>query len=138
MSNAASATTATASSLEGGGSPVIVNMFKHWAEDGTRLTQEWTVLELLALNVNLLCSAVTSTVVLNSFATKIYAKYPQTAHTVTLNHHLQGGGPRSPICKCGEDAEPEPAIHQLSAWPTDTPMADPPIANVAPGSVGEG
>lgn len=138
MSNAASATTATASSSEGGGSPVVVNMFKRWAEDGAGLTQEWTVLELSALDANLLRSAVASAVAPNSFATKVYAKFPRTARTVALEHRLRGGGPGSPIRECGEDAESEPAVERLDAWPTNTPMADPPIAALAPGSVGEG
>ena len=138
MSNDSLATSTTAPSAQGGGSPVVVNMYKRWGDDGAGMSAEWTVLELAALDANHLRSAISSAVAPNGFATKVYAKFPRTSRTVALQHRLRGGGPGSPIRECGEDAEPEPAVERLDAWPTDTPMADPPIAAIAPGSVGEG
>ena len=83
-----SCSTPTTSPEEGPPSPVIVNMFKCWGTDGTGLTQEWTVLELSALDANLLRSAVTSAVAPNGFATKIYAKFPRNPRTIALAHRL--------------------------------------------------
>ena len=133
MSNDSLATSTTAPSAQGGGSPVVVNMYKRWGDDGAGMSAEWTVLELAALDANHLRSAISSAVAPNGFATKVYAKFPRTSRTVALQHRLRGGGPGSPIRECGEDAEPEPAVERLDAWPTDTPMADPPIAALAPG-----
>jgi len=113
-------------------------MFKRWGDDGTGLPKEWTVLELAALDANHLRSAISSAVAPNGFATQIYAKFPRTQRTIALQHRLRGGGPGSPIRECGEDAQPERAVEYLDTWPTDTPMEDPPIAAIAPGSVGEG
>ena len=138
MSNDSLATSTTAPSAQGGGSPVVVNMYRRWGDDSSGMPAEWTVLELSAIDANHLRSAISSAVAPNGFATKVYAKFPRTARTVALQHRLRGGGPGSPIRECGEDAQPEPAVEYLDTWPTDTPMADPPIAAVAPGSVGEG
>ena len=84
MSHDSHATSATAPSAQGGRSPVVVNMFKRWADDGAGLPAEWTVLELSALDANHLRSAISSAVAPNGFATKIYAKFPRTPRTVAL------------------------------------------------------
>ena len=138
MSNGSLTTSTAAPPAQGGGSPVVVNMYRRWGDDGAGMPAEWTVLELAAIDANHLRAAISSAVAPNGFATKVYAKFPRTARTVALEHRLRGGGPGSPIRECGEDAESEPAVERLDAWPTNTPMADPPIAALAPGSVGEG
>ena len=79
MSNGSLTTSTATLPAQGGGSPVIVNMYRHWGDDRAGMPAEWTILELVVINANHLHSTISSAIVLNSFATKVYTKFPQTA-----------------------------------------------------------